>query len=93
MELYKIVAYNKYTTLTELAESLAVLDEQGLRDYFTEQMPNFDSRVLKDYNIDPSMDLAMVELCDIMGVFNDNDQYDDNAQHYYVEQIEVNCNY
>lgn len=91
IELYKVATSDKYTTLNELFESVEIMDEQGLRAFFIEQLPQIDKQVLKDHGINPDTDPTelFVELCDIMDILNGNDTYNDNTTHYYVEQVEL----
>lgn len=91
IELYKVATSDKYTTLNEFFESVEIMDEQGLRAFFVEQLPQIDKQVLKDHDIDPDTDPTelFVELCDIMDILNGNDTYNDHATPYYVEQVDV----
>ena len=91
LELYKVAKGTHQDTMNEFFESVEIMDETDLRNFFATELPQMDKQVLQDHDINPGIHPTeqFVELCDIVDILNSNDTYNDHATHYYVEQVDV----
>lgn len=87
--LYKYYKKANCDTRIDAFNYTDVLTEQELRSEFVNEFDNFDTRVLEKYGVSRK-NLEFVEDIDIfsiINIFQENECYNDKAQHYYIETI------
>lgn len=88
--LYLVGQADKTISYNEFFETLTIMNENELRQFFKEEMESghIHKQNLEDHNITEDDDIFEVDISEIFGALCDNIDYDTNND-YYIKQQEV----
>ena len=91
--LYVVAQADKTISYNEFFETLQIMNEQELRQFFKDEMElgHLHKENLDDHNITNEDDIFEVDISEIFGALCDNVDYDTNND-YYIKQQEVEIN-
>ncbi len=91
--LYLVGQTDKYTPYCDFFDSMEIMNENDLRQFFKDEMESghIHKENLDNHNITNEDDVFEMDISEIFGALCDNIDYDTNNG-YYIKQQEVEIN-